>query len=158
MTWATVADCVAETGITPGTCAGLTTTADGTVTLAQRMVEAACGRTDAAADAFTLRDLHHLKMAVIWQAIWLPSQPGILARMGAANVSQDGLSTTFYSAADTWLAPLAQRELKSCSWMGSRSVRTRSRATLPDDPGGGMVAASSWLRSGADPETGWEPM
>lgn len=158
MTWATVADSVTKTGITPGICVGLTTTPDGTITLAQRMIETTCGRTEAAEDSFTLRDLEFLKMAVIWQAIWLPSQPGVLARMGASNVSQDGMSTAFNSAADLTIAPLAQRELKSCSWMGSRSIRTRVRQPLPDDPGGGLIPAGSFLHAGADPEDGWEPL
>jgi hypothetical protein len=156
MTWATVASIVEKTGITPGSVAGLTTTAEGTVTLAQRMIETSCGRTPAAADSFTLKDIQHLEMAVAWQAIWLPSQPGILARMGAANVSQDGMSSNFNSPVDMFLAPLAQRELKSCSWMGPRTLRTRPRQAL--DEAGTLSSAGSFLREGTDAEDGWQPL
>ena len=148
MTWASTADCAALTGYTPDTA---------TLALAQTTVETHVNRTPAAEDSFRLRDFDWLKRAVAFQAAWLASQPGYLARMGAANVSQDGLSSTFNSPADLTLAPLAQRACKNLSWMGSRSVQTRPRQPLPEF-GALAPSAAAFLHSGSDPEDGWEPL
>lgn len=155
MTWATTADCIAVTGSAPVAAPPATSTGDGTLALAHSMIETYCGRTADAEGSFTTRDLGWLKRAVAWQAAWLPGQPGVLARMGATGVQQDGVSATFVSPADVAVAPLAQRALKNCTWMGSRSIRTRPRAPLD---GTGATSAAAFLRESSDPEEGWSPL
>ena len=147
--WATAADCLAITGITP---------TDPILALAQSTIEDHCNRTPAGNDGMRTRDLYWLKKAVAYQAAWLPSQPGYLARLGVAGYAQDGMSTTFRSAADQTLAPLAQRALKNCSWMGTRSLRVGSRSPRVPDGALAGVTASTFLHAGADPEIGWEPL
>jgi len=148
MAWATAAECADVTGVTPDAA---------TLTLAHSTIRAHVNRSEAAAAAMTVRDLDWLREAVAWQAAWLPYQPGYLARMGAESMSQDGLTVKPNTPADLLLAPLAQRALKNLSWMGTRSLRTTSRATRPAE-GGGTQSATAWLNEGADPETGWTPL
>jgi hypothetical protein len=155
MAWATLDDCEDITGSEPGIVPGVTTTAAGTLALAHSIVRTHVGRTEAAANAMTARDLVWLREAVCWQAAWLPGQPGLLQRVGVQGVSQDGLSAQYRSHADQLLAPLAQRALKNLSWMGTRSLRTTTRPARGDAPEPGLTAAS-WATT--DPETGWEPL
>jgi hypothetical protein len=145
MPWATAVECADVTGSTPD---------DATLALAHASIRSHINRTEVEVTAVaTDRDLEWLRDAVAWQAAWLPSQPGYLARMGADSVSQDGLSVKHNSAADQLLAPLAQRALKNLSWMGSRSLRTKPRAARSE---GEMQSASSFLTH--DPEEGWVPL
>lgn len=147
--WATAADCAGITSITPD---------DATLALAQSTVEDAVNRTPDADESFTTRDLNWLKKAVAYQAAWIPSQPGLLARVGTTGISQDGLNATYGSRADLLLSPLAQRALKNLTWMGSRSIHVRNRDPyLPYDVN--PVTAEGFLSSGSDTESdGWEPL
>jgi hypothetical protein len=147
--WATTADCTSITGVTP---------TDAVLALAQAIIEDHTTRTPDANDSMRLRDLTWLKKAVAWQAAWIPSQPDLLTRMGAKSLSQDGLSWQGRNDVDQFLAPLAQRALKNCSWMGSRSIRTGRRPMRTPEADLAAVTAEVFLRSGADPEYGWDQM
>lgn len=155
--WATAADVLAVTGSSPIAAPPATSTGDGTLALAQSMIEDHVNRTPAADGGMRTRDLYWLKKAVAWQTVWLPSQPGVLSRVGTTGVSQDGLNATYNSAADILVAPLAQRALKNLSWMGTRSLRIGSRRPRIQD-GSYVASTAAFLNSGADPEyAGWEP-
>ena len=148
--WASVDDVATITGVTVTTPV---------LMMAQMIIETSCNRTYGGSGGMRTRDLTWLRAAVAWEAAWIPSQPGLLQRTGAQGVSQDGVSATFRSAADQWLAPLAQRALKNCSWMGLRSLRFGTRnPRLPDRALAGYTAAA-FLSAGADPDyLGWEPI
>lgn len=158
MAWATLADCTSIAGSAPGLIPGQTATPQGTLNVAQAMIEDAVNRTEAAEGSFRARDLEWLKKAVVWQAAWLPSQPGILGRVMAQSVTQDGTSAQFRSAADQTLAPLAQRAIKNLSWMGSRSLRTTTRFQRLGEDDLAAATNAAFLASGADPEHGWDRM
>jgi hypothetical protein len=159
MAWATTDDCVTYAGSVPVAAPPMTSDGAGTLALAQSIIETTVNRTEDANGSMRTRDLKTLARAVAFQAIWLPSQPDLLSRVGAQGVSQDGLTAQFRSAADQLLAPLAQRALKNLSWMGTRSVRFGTRTPrLPDRSLAGYTA-STFLSSGADPDyLGWEPL
>lgn len=149
MAWATVADVTTLTGTTP---------TDPQLAAAQAVIEVHCNRTEAAADSFRLRDLVWLRQAVAWQAVWQAAQPGYETRQGIANASQDGASFAYRTAADQTLAPLAQRALKNCSWMGTRTLRSTNRRPRPTYDDLNQIAMGAFLHSGADPEVGWDPL
>lgn len=100
---------------------------DAKVIQAQGVVELHCNRVFADADRLTPRDLSWLQKAVAWEASWLVDQYGFTSRMATTGVSQDGVSAQYVSPASLTLAPLTQRALKNCSWMGTRSSRIQKR-------------------------------
>lgn len=75
-------------------------------------------------------DLMWLRYGLAYQAVWMPSQAGLLQRDMTKSLSQDGLSVTFDTDQGTertmMLAPLALRSLKQLSWQKSRSLRVRT--------------------------------
>lgn len=95
-------------------------------------------------DSLRTRDLYWLKRAVAWQAAWQVNQPGYAERSTAKEISQDGTKIVYAHAGDPsnpalfMLAPLAQRALKNCSWMKSRSDRWRP-ARPPQDTAANFV-------------------
>ena len=149
-TWATVADVQAITGVA---------VSQQTLMMAQFIVETSVNRTFGGSGGMRTRDLNWLRMGVAWEAAWLPSQPGLLQQLGVKGISQDGVSVQYNGESDQWLAPLAKRALKNCSWMGMRSLRFGTRnPRLPDRALAGYTAAA-FLNSGADPDyMGWEPV
>ncbi len=82
------------------------------------------------------RDLYWLKLAVCYQAAWLPTQPDFLERTDISAATQDGQSVTLKPDALV-LAPMARRSLKRLSWRGARSVglymRPREVTNVNDD-------------------------
>lgn len=72
------------------------------------------------------RDLMLLRYGLAYQAAWQVNQPGILARSGVDQISQDGLSTHWIDERDLMLSPLTKRSLKQLSWQKSRSLRART--------------------------------
>lgn len=148
--WATLDDVTRVTGVA---------VSQQILMLAQYIVETSTNRTYAGQVGMRTRDLSWLRMGVCWQAAWLPSQPGLLTQLGVKGISQDGVSVQYGAESDQWLAPLAKRALKNCSWMGIRSLRFGTRnPRLPDRALAGYTAAA-FLNSGADPDyMGWEPV
>jgi hypothetical protein len=129
-TWASAAEVLAITGQTRD--------AD-TVVLASSMIETYSGaQVDMPDAAITDKDRRHLARATAWQAAWLtPARIAniVTEREGAKSVSADNVRIERNTMAETMLAPMAIRELKSLSWVGTRSVRPmpRSRRSLAWD-------------------------
>ncbi|HEU4753999.1 MAG TPA: hypothetical protein VFU47_12895 [Armatimonadota bacterium] len=124
MAWATTADVTAMTG-------EVVTETD--VTLASAMIDTVSGASeDMPTDAITPRDRTILKRATIWQAVWISGKPGLLReREATTSSSGDGQSITRGAPSDVYLAPLASRELRNLSWIGTRTVGTAGRPALP---------------------------
>lgn len=88
-------------------------------------------------------DLHLLRYAMAYQAVWQKSKPGLLQQGNYKQLSQDGLSVTLNGDEGVdralMLAPLASRCLKQLSWQKSRSLRVRTpfiddQTPLSSDP------------------------
>lgn len=76
--------------------------------------------------SITAVDRRHLKRATAWQAIWIPTKPGLTTdRENAESVTSDSQAIVKGGREDWLLAPLARRELLSLSWVGTRSVLLR---------------------------------
>jgi len=113
-TWATVADVLNYTG----------KTVDGTaVTMAQANIDLVAGRLPADAERIGARDQHWLKLAVAYQAAWLPAQPDAFERLDVTSTGQSSASGD-----DEWLvlAPFAKWALKRVSWLKSQSLRVKT--------------------------------
>lgn len=113
MAWATEAEVEEITGV-------VVTAAQ--LGQAQSMIELRVGRTEA--DPLKTRALHWLKLAVAYQAAWLPSQADVMGRSDVSKVIQDGAHVDFRPDGVT-LAPLARRALRRLGWKGTRSVRVQ---------------------------------
>jgi hypothetical protein len=82
--------------------------------------------------SLTARDRAVLRKATAWQAVWIGSQPGYLEHRGVDySPTADGTSAQRKSQADQDLAPLAQRELKNLSWVGTRVMDLRGHRSVP---------------------------
>lgn len=113
MAWATTNDANTLTGIA---CA------EDELLYAQAMIELFIGRTESLATAeLSARDLEWLRRAVVYQAVWLKTNPDAVQRIEVSELSQDGVSGTLTGDALV-LAPLARRAINKLSWKGSRSV------------------------------------
>lgn len=116
---------------------------DSQVLQAQASVEIFCGRTFLVPqNTMRARDLYWLKLAVSYQAAWMPQQPDLFGRSDLSNISQDGMTITFDPATDgkaRVCAPLARRAIKRLTWMRSRSLHTNpvgasTQNLRPGDP------------------------
>jgi hypothetical protein len=103
------------------------------VTLASSIIETYAGVTVDMPDlAISTKDRRHLMRATAWQAAWLtPARLASLVteRETARAVSADSVRVERESAADGMLAPLAARELKALSWVGTRTIRPLPRSS-----------------------------
>jgi hypothetical protein len=99
---------------------------------AQAVVELFVGRTPAA-DEQPIRpvDLHWLRQAVCWQAVWQKDQPGYTTRSSFTSMSQDSFQVNVAGRHDLHLAPLAARAVKNLTWMASRSVAIGRPSGVP---------------------------
>lgn len=124
LTWATAAEVSAITG---------KTVSAENVALASSIISTFSGAdVEAPAESITAVDRRHLKRATAWQAAWLASKPGLITeRESAESITSDTQAITRGSRDDALLAPLAQRELKSLSWVGTRSVIVRGPRATP---------------------------
>jgi hypothetical protein len=109
--WATVADVHTLTGKT--VTQEVRDQAAATIELHTGAIEAV-ERTD-----ITDRDRYWLKLAVAYQAAWLP--PDLFERNDVDAAAQDGESASFRPDAHT-LGPLARKALKRLSWRGPRAI------------------------------------
>jgi hypothetical protein len=121
--WASVEDVAAITG---------KTVTDDQVMSAQFVIDLYSNRTPAASALMSNRDKVWLQRAVAYQVVWMLAQPDFYSRTQITKLAQDGLSTEFASKAALHLAPLAERALKNCSWLRSRSLRIRTPFTDSD--------------------------
>jgi hypothetical protein len=139
--WATLEHVTAVTGKTVD---------EATLTLAVIGIELKTGliqeveRTDISG-----RDRYWLKLAVCFQAAWLPDQPDYLERLAVMTASQDGQTATGAHADWLELAPNARTAIKRLSWAGIRTSSaqgTKSRVVNINDD------------EYEDTLTGWKPV
>lgn len=93
---------------------------------AQGIIDIVTRRTIADQNRIRARDLAWLQKATAFQAVWMASQPDIFSKTAYASVSQDGFSATPRNKSSLYLGPLAERALKNCSWLRSRSLRVKT--------------------------------
>lgn len=147
MTWATVADVNTKLGITVSAT---------DILMASAIIDTYANRTEAASAAISPRDLGHLQMATIWQAVWYAEQPGAETRQIAAKHSQDGVEVDYAGTSfnpkeyPAVLAPLAARALRNLSWKGTRTLRTPHIAT----PVGSII---DFANETGDARSQWSP-
>jgi hypothetical protein len=124
MPWATIQQVTDQTGKTVDASA---------LALASSIIDTYAGTDPAMPEAsITARDRAILRKATAWQAVWIAGQPGYLEHRGVDySPSADGTSSQRKSQADQDLAPLAQRELKNLSWVGTGVVNLRGGRTVP---------------------------
>jgi hypothetical protein len=141
MAWATIADVLAVSGQDRDQAA---------VDLASSIITTYAGVSeDLPEDAISIKDREHLRRATSWEAAWLtPTRMATLVteRENAKSVSADTVRIERETPADAMLAPFAQRELKSLSWVGTRSTRT-----LPRDPRAVAYDPMNFLNEASDP-------
>lgn len=118
MAWATVEQVEAQTGIT--------VTAE-TLALASAIIDTFSGADEELPeDAISAVDRKWLRKATAWQAVWIPTKPGLITdRENTVSTSSDSQSIQRGDNADALLAPLAKRALMSLSWVGTRTTRVR---------------------------------
>lgn len=122
------------------------------VALASAMIDTYTGASeDMPADAVTARDRRTLGKATAWQAVWVRDRPGILSnRESATGSSADGVSLQREARSDVMLAPMASREVRNLSWVG-----TRTQVLLPDSTRLGKV---NFLNEESDDHGTWRSL
>ncbi len=143
--WATAADVLSRAG---------KTVTDQQVLEAEAVIEIYANRTNAASASFTARDLVWLNRAVVFQAAWMPDQPGYHQRNSYEEISQDGVSIVYGKEWQISLAPMAARALKNLSWKGAR---TDIMATIRTPQGARGEGITDFLAEDEDEYAGWEP-
>lgn len=93
--------------------------------MAQGIIELVTKRrySDTINNRIRARDEEWLSLAVSYQAVWQRTQPDLFTKTAYESVSQDGFSGKLFNKSSNYLGPLAERALKNCSWLKSRSVR-----------------------------------
>lgn len=146
--WASVSDVNVVTGVT---------VTEAQLAQAQSVIELMTGRTADASSLMKARDLHWLKMAVAYEAAWLPDKPDLLTQTDVTSYNQDGATANLKADAQI-LAPLARRAMKRLSWRGNRSVHTPSsfdRQRARHMPGTEGVVA---VMEDTDADDTWKPL
>lgn len=143
MGWATVANVLSQTG---------EEVTEANVALASSMIDTYSGADEEMPeDAITARDRKFLKKATCWQAPWVRDHPGLLTeRESAKATAADGTSVQRESGSDIMLAPMAARELKNLSWVGTRAAV----ANVETNPPAGM----DFLNERSDDSGVWKPV
>jgi hypothetical protein len=116
LSWAQASDVAAFTGVT---------VTDAQVMQAQAFMDMFSARTYEAVARIGSRDLYWLKLATSYQAVWMLSQPDLYSRLDFATITQGGRPVQLKDDS-LRISPLAQKALKRCSWMRSRSLHVRS--------------------------------
>lgn len=124
--------------------------------LAQEIVELHAGTTEAATRAVDVSsmDMHRLKMATIFEAIFAANHPEILTVQAVNSASGDGISADYQFADAQWLAPLAQRQIARLSWKLA-PLRVRPPGARGTDPTAVRGSRDSAAR---DDARQWAPM
>ncbi len=108
---------------------------------AQGHIEVMCGRMIEAIqegienETISRQDIKRLRMATIYQAVWVRGNPDVEERTDVTQIRTAGLSgeSAQLTADGITLAPLARRLLIGLSWVRSRSIKTaKSRMTKPN--------------------------
>jgi hypothetical protein len=116
VTWATEQDVATYTGMT---------VTEPQIVQAQAIVELFADVTEDASDAglISTKNLRLLRMAVSYQAAWMPLNPDLFTHHDAQSVTQDSVSVTPAHANAALLAPLAKRSIDRLSWRRNRGLR-----------------------------------
>lgn len=99
---------------------------------AQMIIDIYSHRTTAQLGRIKPRDLKWLMRALAYQTIWQAAQPDFLTKTGFESVSQDGFSGRLFNKSGNNLGPLAEKALKNCSWLRTRSLRPKTPFTDGD--------------------------
>lgn len=142
-TWATIQDVSTVTGAT---------VTDAQLLQAQNIVDMFSGRPYTTSPYIGSRDRHWLKLAVAYEAAWIPRQPDLFGRMNFSGLTQDGNTITLKENA-ALLAPMARQALKKVSWLKSRSLHVQSGFT-----DGGSPMSASPVSEANDAFEAWTPM
>jgi hypothetical protein len=147
MTWATVGDVVAYTGITASAAQ---------VAQAQAIIELFADTTTDASDAGNVspKNLRLLKQAVSYQAAWITQHPDAFTNIDLTNFNQDQVSGQLGHANALILAPLAKRCIDRLSWKRIRPLRIGPRG------GYGGIPRTMNLTSAVadDDDPRWQPL
>ena len=114
MTWATVDETLALTGVTVSTAV---------LTQAQGVIELFSGITEDNTTELAPSNTRTLRAAVAYQAAWMDGQIDVTTRTEVAQMGQDGASFTTAGPDALVLAPLARRALDRLSWLRRRATR-----------------------------------
>jgi hypothetical protein len=116
LSWAQASDVAAFTGVT---------VTDAQVMQAQAIIDMFSARTYDAVLRIGTRDLHWLKLATSYQAVWMQSQPDYYSRLDFQTIAM-GNRPVQLKDDSLRIGPLAAKALKRCSWLRSRSLHVRS--------------------------------
>lgn len=147
MTWASISDVIAYTGVI----------ATGEqITQAQAVIEMFADTTTDASDAGNIapKNLRLLKQAVAYQAAWITQHPDAFTNIDLTNFNQDQVSGTLAHANALILAPLAKRCIDRLSWKRIRPLRIGPRG------GYGQIPRTMNLTSATadDDDPRWRPI
>ena len=124
--WATVDDVATFTGLS-------VTTAQ--LMMAQAIIDMFAGRTYDAQPRTGTRDQYWLKLAVVYQAAWLTSQPDLFQRIDLAAITMSNRAVALKDDS-LRIAPLASKALSKVSWLRGRSLHVQAPFT---DSFGGLL-------------------
>jgi len=143
MAWATLEQVIGITGIE---------VSEETIAQASAMIDTFTGADEEMPeDAISVKDRKHLRKATAWQAIWIPTKPGLLTdRENFKRVSSDTQTVERQDRADGFLAPMARREIMNLSWVGTRSEFVPPRVAAPPN--------IDFLNERSDVYGVWEPL
>jgi hypothetical protein len=142
-TWATTQDVLSVSGAT---------VTDAQLLQAQNIIDLFSGRPYTTSEYVNTRDRHWLKLAVAYEAAWIPRQPDLFGRMNFSGLTQDGNTITLRDNA-ALLAPMARQALKKVSWLKSRSLHVQS----PFLDGSAPLSANPSAEAN-DAFQDWQPM
>lgn len=151
-TWCTASDVFGLTGIQVD---------DDVVAQAGAHIDVACARpysvfvtglAQGAICQISTMDLYWLKLACIYQAAWIPSQPDLFVRSDVTAVGRGKANVQFTPTGMT-LAPLARVTLDRVSWLKSRSLHVPGPEDL-DRPWLGLGLGGGPGESGG----GWQSL
>lgn len=114
--WASIQDVIDATGVTvdaPG------------LAIATTIIEAKTGLIQSTGRVYlSRRDYYWMKLAVAYQAAWMPSQPDYFDRLDVSLIQQEKNRADFKADGLT-LAPMAKTAIKRLSWRGTRTLLPR---------------------------------
>jgi hypothetical protein len=93
---------------------------------AQGIIDIVTNRTTKSIARIRPRDLVWLKRALAYQAAWMIDKPDIFTKTLFNTISQDGFTATPTYKSGAYLGPMAERALKNCSWLRTRSLLMRT--------------------------------
>lgn len=143
-------------GVTPTDVVNVTgaSATAATIAMADSIVSIVANRTAAASGGMSARDINAVQVAICWEAVWIPSQPGLAGRVEFSSLTQDGVSIQQSAQWAKYLAPLAARSLRNLSSKGART-----EAMAPIGVPQGLSGPAFFLQDEGDfYSDGWEEL